>query len=101
MWEFDKRKVTSAEAVELLPRPTPLPEPFDPRWRLAGSRISGSGRGGRGSGGSGGWKKGKPVTRALYDSLREQVAEINASIDWIQEQEEKRKKQKQERGERR
>ena len=78
VWEFDKRKTTDASAVELLPRPQALPEAFDPRWRLAGSKTA-----------AGGWKRGKKVSRALYETLKAQVREINACIDWILEREEK------------
>lgn len=81
VWEFDKRKTIDPSAVELLPRPEALPESFDPRWRLAGSKA----RGGKG------WKRGKKVSRALYETLKVQVREINACIDWIQEREEREK----------
>ena len=80
VWEFDKRKTTEASAVELLPRPGALPESFDPRWRLAGSKARGES-----------WKRGKKVSRALYETLKVQVREINACIDWIQEREGKEK----------
>ena len=77
VWAFDKRKTTDASAVELLPRPQALPEAFDPRWRLAGSKTAAAG----------GWKRGKKVSRALYETLKAQVREINACIDWIWERE--------------
>ena len=86
VWEFDKRKTTEPSAVELLPRPRALPERFDPRWRLAGSREGPGARGG-GAARGGGWKRGKKVSRALYETLKVQVREINACIDWIQERE--------------
>jgi len=80
VWEFDKRKTTDASAVELLPRPQALPEAFDPSWRLAGSKMAAAD--------GGGWKRGKRVSRALWETLKAQVREINACIDWILEREE-------------
>lgn len=82
VWEFDKRKTTDASAVELLPRPQALPEAFDPSWRLAGSKSAAAD--------GGGWKRGKKVTRDLFETLKAQVREINACIDWIQEREEEK-----------
>lgn len=90
VWEFDKRKTTEASAVELLPRPRALPQEFSPRWRLAGSSQSGGG-GERGQGRSS-WKRGKRVSRELFETLTAQVREINACIDWLQAREEEKEK---------